>query len=271
MSFKRVGLIGFGSIGRNIVDSWLRQPPAGYRLEAVLVRDYQLDDALALVSHGIRFTDRYEDFCAIAMDLVVEAAGQSAVVNYAEHALSCGRDFYALSSGALVDQALLDRLTAVACANASRLLVPVGAIAGIDGIMVLRRGGLRQVTYTSRKPPRAWKGTQAEQRFVLEDIREATTLFSGSAYEAALAFPKNANLAATVALAGLGVHATRVELVADPNIDSNVGSIEAIGEDGILKVSMDGRASRANPKSSAITGLSVMALLDNAGATLAFG
>ena len=137
------------------------------------------------------------------------------------------------------------------------MLLPAGAIAGLDGLGALRLGGLQSVRYTSTKPPNAWRGTPAEQTHDLSAFTEPTTIFAGSAAEAARLYPKNANLAATVALAGLGLEQTEVTLVADPGCSSNTGRIDASGMYGTLSVECRNQPAPGNPKTSANTGLSM--------------
>jgi aspartate dehydrogenase len=148
--------------------------------------------------------------------------------------------------------------------------VPVGAIAGLDGLLALRRAGLKRVVYTSTKPPASWRGTPAETGVDLDTISAPTVVFEGTAREAASKFPKNANLAAAVALAGLGFDETQVVLVADPGVDENVGRIDAEGADSKLSVTVTGRSEPSNPKSSRITGVSVLSALDNDAEMVAF-
>ena len=114
--------------------------------------------------------------------------------------------------------------------------------------------------YTSTKPPEAWRGTPAEQAHDLAALAGPTVLFSGAAAEAARLYPKNANLAATVAIAGgLGMQRTHVTLVADPACagKGNTGRIEASGAHGTLSVECCNAAAPDNPKTSATTGLSL--------------
>lgn len=122
--------------------------------------------------------------------------------------------------------------------SGARILLPSGAVAGMDGLTSLGVGGLTWVRYTSTKPPGAWKGTPAETDFNLDALTERTTIFKGSPLDAARLFPKNANLAMTVALAGAGVEKTEILLVADPDATNNVGKVEASGLCGRLLVSL---------------------------------
>jgi aspartate dehydrogenase len=117
------------------------------------------------------------------------------------------------------------------------------------------------------KPPLAWRGTPADDVVDLSELRERVIVFDGSARQAAIAYPKNANLAATVALAGLGLDDTRVRLVADPAATGNTGTIEARSSAGDLSVTMSGRASD-NPKTSASTAYSLLHAVLSRAATL---
>jgi aspartate dehydrogenase len=182
--------------------------------------------------------------------------GQEAVRSCAAGVLGSGTHLMIVSMGALASPGFLDELLAAAAPSA-QLPVPAGAIAGLDGLGALKLAGLNRVTYTSIKPPLAWRGTPAERILPLDALQERTIFFEGSAREAALNYPKNANLAATVALAGLGFDETRVQLVADPAAQGNTGRIEADSEIGTMTVVMAGRAS-ANPKTSASTAFSLL-------------
>jgi aspartate dehydrogenase len=150
----------------------------------------------------------------------------------------------------------------------SRILLPAGAIGGIDAIAAMRVGGLASVRYRSRKPPAAWRGTAAEQVIDLTKLTRRTVLYKGNAGEAALRYPQNANVAAAVALAGLGFEATEVELVADPDAPGNVHEIEAEGTAGRFAITLQGKPSRTNPKTSALAALSVARALLNEAATI---
>jgi aspartate dehydrogenase len=268
-STRTVGLIGFGGIGRSILDAWRQTPPEGYRLAALLVRPRQLEEARA-VAPGVVVTGDLAAFLNARPDIVVEAAGQPAVRDCAEAALRQGCEVFVISTGALADDAFRDAAQTAAKAGGGRIVIPVGATTGLDGLLAMRQDGLLSVTYTSTKPPLAWMGTPAETAFDLAAIGMPTVIFRGSAREAALSYPKNANLAATVALAGLGLDRTVVQLVADPAATGNTGRIEAQSESSVLTVTVAGRSSAANPKTSAITGMSVLSALANRSAVITF-
>ena len=267
---KRVGIIGFGAIGRSVVGAWLARQVNGHALAALLVREHQRDEALRSVPAGVAVCTSLDEFLSNGLALAVEVAGHGVVRQHGEKILSTGVDLVLISVGALADAALLHRLEAAALQGGSRVLLPAGAIAGLDGLLSLRKAGLLKVKYTSTKPPASWKDTPADGAFRLDELTQSTVIFSGTAAEAARLYPKNANLAAAVALAGLGLDRTQVELVADPFIVENIGRIEAEGTYASLTVVVGGKSAADNPKTSQITGMSVLAALENRASLIAF-
>ncbi len=172
------------------------------------------------------------DLLARNPKVIAEVAGQQAVSEHGPEVLRKGFDLLVISIGALAEPQLLERLKTAAVEGNSRLLLPAGAIGGIDAIAAMRVGGLNTVRYRSRKPPAAWRGSPAEKVADLDKLTARTVLYRGHAGEAALRYPQNANVAAAVALAGLGFEKTEVELVADPEAPGNVHEIEAEGAAG---------------------------------------
>lgn len=256
---REIALIGFGAIGREIAAQLLAAPEVG-RLTTVLVRAARVGETRAALPGHIRVVSDVEGLAAAPPGIVLEAAGHAAVRDYGPALLRRGAELVLVSSGALADEALLETLLDAARAGGGRITVAAGAIAGLDGLGTLKAAGLTSVLYTSTKPPAAWRGTPAEKAVDLEALAGPAILFEGSAREAARAFPKNANVAATVALAGLGLDETRVRLVADPGARGNTGRIEAEGAAGRLDLVMSARPS-ANPKTSATTAFAVLHLL----------
>ena len=198
------------------------------------------------------------DEVSTQLDLVADCAGHPALRQHGAAILSRGIDLVSVSSGALADTALHDRLVAAARSGNSQLTVVSGAIGALDALSSANIGKLTQVTYRGRKPPQGWRGSPAESKLDLDSLSEAAVHFSGSARDAALEYPKNANVAASVALAGLGLDDTTVELIADPGVQRNTHEIVAEGDFGRFEFRIEGRSLPDNPRSSAITAMSVV-------------
>lgn len=196
-------------------------------------------------------------------DLVVECAGHSAVKAYSAKILDAGYDMVIASTGSLADEALYNDLVAAASRSGARIKLPAGALPGVDALAAGKLAGIDRVELKSSKPPLAWTGTPAEATHDLKAIVAATPIFTGTAREAALTFPKNANVAATAALAGIGFERTRVTLIADPGVIQNVHRLEADGGFGSLRLEIKANPSPDNPKTSHMAALSIMRLLDN--------
>jgi aspartate dehydrogenase len=267
---KRVALIGYGSIARMVVGE-LAKEASEIRIEAILVRENRVEAARGELPKSIKVVTAVPELLAMQPDLVVECAGQGAVRDYADAVLSKGFDLMVIATGAFADATLLDQLTERAQRTGARLLLPSGAIAGIDGLTALRVGELDRVRYTSTKPPEAWRGTPAEKNVELATLAKPTVIFDGSPIEAARDYPKNANLAMTVALAGAGVDRTEIQLVADPDVTTNTGRIQAEGRFGRLEVKMEGQPAPDNPRTSAVTALSIIHAIRNLTATVVMG
>ena len=256
----RVALIGLGTIG-----SALREALRGIPEQAVICGTL------------VRTASATDDGCCTSLDallerqpdVVVECAGHQAVDAYAEQVLSAGHDMLLVSAGALANAARYARLRVAVEHSGSQLLVASGAVGGLDILTAARRAGLHGVHYRSRKPPAAWLGTAAEDHVNLNTLTAPHAFFHGSARAAALQYPRNANVAATIALATLGFDETQVELVADPEVDCNVHEILADGVSGRLSFRIEGRAAPGNPKTSMVTAHSLVnTLLTRTGALL---
>jgi aspartate dehydrogenase len=211
----------------------------------------------------IEIVETLDQLLALRPELIAEVAGQQAVAQHGETVLRNGVDLLVISVGALADMALFERLKSAAQASRSRILLPAGAIGGIDAIAAMRMGGLSLVRYRSRKPPLAWRGSPAEKLVDLAALAKPAVLYRGNAREAALLYPQNANVAAAIALAGLGFERTEVELVADPAAAGNVHEIEVEGAAGRFAIELEGKPSRTNPKTSALAALSVARAIRN--------
>ncbi len=245
---RRIGLIGHGAIGSEITGALARLGEAG-ALAATLVRAGReapcaVHDLDALIAAG--------------PDCVLECAGHAAALAYTEDLLRAGIDVVLSSVGALADPAFVTRLRAAQTDGGGRAMLPAGAIAGLDGLTAAALAGTTWVTYTSYKPPHAWRGTPAESRIDLDHAEDEMGFFEGSAREAAAQYPKNANVALAVGLAGIGLDRTRVRLVSSRKVADPLGVIEAEGPFGRFRFEILALAAPSNPKTSALTAYSLL-------------
>lgn len=243
-----IGMIGYGAIGMEIAGA-LDRLGERERLVATLVRKGR--DAPRSV-HCV------EDLLAANPGVVIECAGHQAVRDYVPEILAAGVDCIVSSIGVLADAETAAVLAKAERVGGGRLLMPAGAIAGLDGLVAAALAGISSVTYTSYKPPHAWRGTAAEEAIDLDAPPVEQVFFEGSAREAAVAYPKNANVSVAVGMAGIGIDATRVRLVSSRNVDDPLGVIEAEGAFGRFRFDILALASPSNPKTSALTGYSLL-------------
>ena len=255
----RVGLIGYGGIGQTVAA--LTDDYDGIEIVAVLVRTAPVGQTGA-----VPFVTDLAALREARCDIVAECAGHAAVRTHLPPLLASGMDCVIASVGALAEREVEISLTQSALSGGARLIVPAGAVGGIDLIAAARAGGLTRVTYQSRKPPRAWLGTRAEILVDLATLSESVAFFRGTARQAALEFPQNANVAATIACAGLGFDRTEVELYAVPDARDNRHSIQVEGAFGAASIEIAGQPLPNNPKTSYLAALSVMRALTSAAA-----
>jgi aspartate dehydrogenase len=256
--YPRIAILGLGAIGRNLLAS-IQSSIAPRAPLAVLVRAGSAAAAEAMP--GLEIFSDTDALLRWKPDLAIECAGHAVVSSVVPPLLQAGVDVILVSLGALGDGELRGSLAAAAREGRARLITVSGAIGGLDALAAARGAGIRSVRYTGRKPPQAWRGTPAEQRCDLTAIREATLLFEGSAADAARLYPKNANVTAAVALAGVGFEKTAVRLLADPSVTQNVHELEVEGDFGRFAIRLDNSALPDNPKTSWLAALSIEAEL----------
>ena len=268
MTPGHVAIIGFGAIAQDLVGilGGTDEPPDRV---TVLVRDGREDAARAVLPRDVTVRSSLDEVLAATPDVIVECAGHGAVAAYGPDILAHGMDLIVASVGALADPDTAEALQKAARASGAQCTVPAGAIGGIDALGAAKLSGLTSVTYTGRKPPLAWQGTPTEQATDLAQLTEPFTLFEGSAREAARQYPKNANVAATLALAGLGMDQTRVKLVADPTEPRNVHAFDVTSEALDFSVRLVGKPSPMNPKTSRSTVYSIARAVLNRRAAIA--
>ncbi|WP_079211312.1 aspartate dehydrogenase [Brucella pituitosa] len=262
---ERIALIGWGAIGRRVA-GLLSRRKCPVEIAAIAVRDRAV--IRPDLPQGALLIDDPKDIAATGVTLVVEMAGRSSVFPYGMAALSHGMDFAVSSTSAFVDADCLLQLQRLAAEKRCKLIIPPGALGGIDALGAAARLPVDRVEHRITKPAKAWQGTPAAQLIDLEEISEPTVIFSDSARAAADAFPQNANVAVITALAGIGLDRTRVTLVADPDADSNLHEIFAEGAFGNMQLRFENAPLSTNPKSSEMTALSLVRMIESRVAAL---
>ena len=266
MNHYRVGIAGFGAIGQSVAQSLDAGLP-GLSLAAVAVRNPDAPPAFAWRGEAPRYTtlERLHELC----DIVVECAPAAVFRQIAEPALAAGKRLVVLSAGALLQH---DDLIGLARDSGGQIMVPSGAILGLDAITAAAEGVIHSVTMITRKPPKGLAGAPylVENRIDLSDVTEPRLIFRGSPREAAVGFPANLNVAVSISLAGIGPDLTTLEIWADPTLERNVHRVEVESDAASFSVEIQNIPS-ANPKTGRITAQSVVAALRKLTAPLRMG
>lgn len=262
-----VAIGGLGAIGLALARALDRGVP-GLRLIAVAARDQ--DKARANLAD---FADppALVDLAGLAVaDIVVEAAPAAVFEQIAIPAIDAGRIFIPSSVGALLPRMhLIER----ARATGARIIVPTGALLGLDAVRAAAEGEVASVTIESRKHPRGWAGAPylVKHGIDLSGYDTPTVIFEGNAFDAAAGFPANVNVAAALALAGIGPERTTVRLWADPGVDRNIHTIKVEAAAARLTMTVENVPSEGNPRTGKLTPLSVLACLRGLTSTLKVG
>jgi aspartate dehydrogenase len=246
----KIAVIGFGAIGSFVVEHLVAEP----RFDIVGV----LSEPPPAPKPRVRLFDGIDALLGTRPDVVVECAGHQALREFGELVLRNGSDLLIASVGALADGELEAGLHRAASASGSRLLIPGGALGGIDAISAAREAGLTSVYYVGRKAPSAWKDTAAEGLIDLDAIKQAKVFLECDARHATLQFPQNANVVAALALAGLGFDRTRVQLIVDPAARGNAHSFVAHGTFGEISATIRSSTLPSNPKTSVLAPYSLI-------------
>ena len=253
----QIGMIGFGTIGRAVARALSEGRAGNAELAAVLVRDVEKARATGMTEPGLMITASPDEFFSSEIDVVVEAAGHAGLKLYAERALRGGLDVLAVSVGAFADDDFNSSVRRTAEENGRRLLVPSGALGGLDAISAASVGELDQVVLVARKPPAAWKGTPAEDA-ASQAVTEPICFYEGRAREAVKLFSKNVNVVAALSLAGIGFDRTIIRMFADPSVKHNTFELHATGEFGEIRVDIKNNPYPENPKTGRLVVMSVI-------------
>jgi aspartate dehydrogenase len=252
-----IALIGFGSIAREVTRGVRAGEAGSARLTGVLVRrpaDYAEDPETA----GMPVVGDLAALLATGPDVVVEVAGHAALREHGAAVLRSGRTLMTVSIGAFSDDELLDELVSEARSAGARLVLPSGAIAGLDAIESASLAGLETVVHTVRKPPHAL--LPADEAAAVVASGEPRLLYEGPAREATKRFPENVNVVAAVSVAGLGLDRTTSRVLADPTVERNTHEVHASGAFGSIDLVVR-NVPGPNPKTGRIVGPSVVRAL----------
>ena len=260
----RLAMVGTGAIGAYLLQA-ISEGIAG-AVDVVAVADVvdRTDHLAALAGRlGCTWHTDPMDVLAAFPDVIVEAAAPAVVRDFAGRWLDGGANVLTMSVGALADPALLRDLAATAERAGRQVLVPSGAIGGLDAIRAAKIGGLDAVELRTTKPPRALKDAPylIATGVDVDAFSQPTVVFDGTAADAVVGFPGNLNVVAALSLAGIGPDRTRVVLVANPAAGRNVHEITARGAFGELYLRLENRPMPDNPKTSLLAPLSALALL----------
>ena len=263
----RIALAGLGAIGLRVAKA-LDEGIPGYALAAVAARDKRrASERLAAMRRPVPVVD-IEALEPLA-DWVIECAPAALLPAIATPFLRAGKTAIVLSAGALLEN---DGLIDLARQHGGQIVVPTGALIGLDAVTAAAEETIRSARMISRKPVEALLGAPflAERDLRLEEITKPMKLFEGTAREAAHGFPANLNVAVALALAGIGPDRTIIEIWADPGLERNTHRIEVDAEAARFSMAIEGVPSE-NPRTGRLTALSVIAYLRKRTAPLRVG
>jgi aspartate dehydrogenase len=263
----RVAIGGFGAIGKAVARC-LDAGIGGLALAAVSARDSaRTASAMADFARPVPVLPLAR--LGETADIVVECAPAALLREIAEPALALGRIVMVLSCGALLDN--FD-LVDFARRQGGRILVPSGALLGLDAVAAAAEGEIARVHMVTRKPPAGLAGAPYldEHGITIAGLEKAKRVFVGNARAAARGFPANVNVAAALALAGVGPERTTIEIWADPGITRNIHRIEVEADSARFSMQIENVPSE-NPKTGRLTPLSVVAALRKLASPLVVG
>jgi aspartate dehydrogenase len=253
----RVAIAGLGAIGR-VLARRLSDGVSGLTLACAAARDRKKAQAW-LDAQRIACPLVELDAVPAHADLAVECAPAAIIEDICRPMLAAGKKVMVLSAGALLDR---PHLAELAKTNGGQIIVPTGALLGLDAVTAAAEGKIGSVRMTTRKPPNGLVGAPylMANNISVDGLNAPKRVFSGTAREAAAGFPANVNVAAALSLAGIGPDLTTIDIWADPTIERNCHSIEVEADSARFSLTIENIPSE-NPKTGRITALSALAAL----------
>jgi aspartate dehydrogenase len=255
----KLAIAGLGAIGLPIARRVDAGDIPGLALVAVAARD----EAKARKSMaGFRSPPPLVTLSALAemADVIVECLPSKHFLEVAESAIARGRIFMPLSVGALLDHM---QLVDLARETGARIVVPTGALLGLDAVRATAEGKIASATIITRKPPAGLAGAPllVKQGVSVEGLTAPLKVFDGSAREAIAGFPANVNVSVALSLAGIGPDRTRIEIWADPGVTRNTHTVRVTSDSSDLTMTIENIPDPDNPRTGRITALSALAAL----------
>ena len=254
---RRVAIGGLGTIGLSVA-RWL-DTADGFDLTAVAASSIPSAEAKV---RGLAAPPKAVATAELAdhADIVIECAPAKNFADIAEPAIEAGRTLIALSAGALLSRGNLIEAAEI---SGAQIIVPTGALIGLDAVRAMAQGDIDSVTLVTRKPPKGLIGAPylEAEGIDLVSLTGPLRVFHGNAFDAAMAFPANINVGAALALAGAGPARTMIEIWADPTISRNRHRVEVVSDSAIASMEIEGMPSADNPRTSASVANSVIAVL----------
>jgi len=267
MSTTRVAIAGLGAIGR-VLARKLADGIPGLVLACAAARDRAKAQAWLDAERIACPLVEPEAFPAHA-DLAVECAPAAVLERICRPMLEAGKTVMVLSAGALLPR---PDLVELAKSHGGQIIVPTGALLGLDAVTAAAEGRIHSVRMVTRKPPGGLAGAPylVANHISVEGLNEPKRVFAGTARDGAAGFPANVNVAAALSLAGIGPDRTMMEIWADPTVERNCHSIEVESDSARLTLAIENVPSE-NPKTGRITALSVLAALRKLNSPLRVG
>jgi aspartate dehydrogenase len=263
----RVAIVGLGAIGRKVAQA-LDQGIDGLALVAVSAQNPEKHRAWLA---GLTKAPAVLPIEALvdAADIVIECAPGILVRPIVAPFVASGKIAVVVSVGALLDN---EDLIGLAKQNGGQIVVPTGALIGLDAVTAAAVGTIHSVRMVTRKPPLGLAGAPyiVEHNIHIEALTEPLRVFEGTARDAAKGFPANLNVAVALSLAGIGPDRTTLEIWADPTVTRNMHRVDVESDSARFSMSIENIPSE-NPKTGMITALSVIACLRKLRAPLRVG
>jgi len=269
----RIGIIGGGVIARLFLEHIARGDMGAASVVAIQGRSAASRGKPLAEQYGVPFVTSLPALLAERPEVVIEAASHEAVREFAKPLLKNGIPVIILSGGALCDDELRAKLEAAAAKYKALLYVPSGGIGGLDALKAACVAGADSVEIAVTKPPAAWRGIPYVEKMNLDldHLTAPVTLFEGSARAGVPHFPANVNIAAALAMAGIGFDRTQLKVVADPALIYNTHYINIRGKSGNISLKFESVPFPDNPKTAMLACYSALAAFKQFNSPVRYG